>query len=307
MGAARENMNANVSITLPHPEDREIAVKWNGEAFELDNEHLRVLAYDVSPSGWDDDLTHLHEEAGGSDHFIDVASRRHALSEAKRAAGETPSVVLEVGVSSGFLLAELLAELPRHIVIGADYTRDTLERLGRRLKQVPLIQFDLTDCPLPDEFANVAILLNVLEHVGDDRAAAAELFRILRPGGRVIIEVPAGPDLYDVYDQALMHFRRYDLAGLSCLLEEAGFVIERKSHLGVFLYPAFYLSKRLNQVRYGGENARSPQTVAARQIAATKRAGIIGRSMMWLEDALRPHVGYTRGIRCLVTAVKPIS
>lgn len=291
-------------ITLPHPTVPGASVKWNGEAFDLGNESVRVLAYGVSPSGWTNELTRLHEDAGGSDHFIDVASRSHALTEVQRSVRRTPSVVLEIGVSSGFLLSELKARLPGHAIVGADYTRDTLEDLGQRLSQVPLIQFDLTRCPLPDAFADVVIALNVLEHISDHEAALAELYRILRPDGSLIIEVPAGSSLFDIYDKALMHYRRYDMPTLLTLLHHAGFSIEQKSHLGFFLFPAFYLSKRLNQLRYGRTHAGPTQEVAARQIAATKKTGALGQLVMRLEDSLRPYVPYPVGLRCLVTAIK---
>ena len=135
---------------------------------------------------------------------------------------------------------------------------------------IPLIQFDLTRCPLPDNFADVVVLLNVLEHIGDHEAAVRHLFRITRPGGAVIIELPAGSSLFDVYDRVLMHHRRYDMPDLVGLLQRAGFVIERKSHLGFFLYPAFYLSKRLNQRRYPEGAAVNEQEIVAGMIAATK-------------------------------------
>ena len=291
-------------MALPHPTAPGASARWTGEAFDLGNERVRVLAYDVSPSGWTDELTRMHEDAGGSDHFIDVASRAHALAEAERSVPRTPSVVLEIGVSSGFLLRELKARLPGHAVVGADYTRDTLEALGRRLGQVPLIQFDLTRCPLPSAFADVVIALNVLEHIGDHEAAAAELYRIIRLGGTLILEVPAGASLFDVYDKALMHHRRYDMPDLVALLERAGFTVERKSHLGFFLFPAFYLSKRLNQLRYRDKDAAAAREVAARQIVGTKRTGVAGRLLMRLEESLRPYIPYPVGIRCLVTAVK---
>jgi SAM-dependent methyltransferase len=278
------------------------SARWNGEAFDLGNERVRVLAYDVSPSGWTDELTRLHEDAGGSDHFIDVASRSHALAEAERSVRCTTSIVLEIGVSSGFLLSELKARLPGHAVVGADYTRDTLEALGRWLRQVPLIQFDLTRCPLPDAFADVVVALNVLEHIDDHEVAVAELYRIIQPGGTLIIEVPAGSSLFDIYDKALMHHRRYDMLGLLNLLERAGFTIERKSHLGFFLFPAFYLAKRLNQLRYDGRDAASAQMIAARQIAVARKTGGFGRLVMHLEHSLRPYIRYPVGVRCIVTA-----
>jgi hypothetical protein len=118
------------ALAFPDPSDPSRCVAWNGTAFDLGDEKVRVLAYDVSPSGWTDELTHLHEEAGGSEHFIDVASRNHACKEAERWLRRTPSVLLEIGVSSGFLLRELQSRLNEHTVIGPITHGGRLKRWG---------------------------------------------------------------------------------------------------------------------------------------------------------------------------------
>jgi hypothetical protein len=66
------------------------------------------------------------------------------------------------------------------------------------------------------------VLVNVLEHFEDDAAAVSHVARVLKPGGVAVIEVPAGPQLFDVYDKYLQHFRRYQLADLCRLVERAG-------------------------------------------------------------------------------------
>lgn len=293
------------TIALPHPTEPSRQVAWNGEAFVVDGAAIRVLAYDVSQSGWTDELTQLHEEVGGSDHFIDVASRNYAIEEVTRSVTSAPSTVLEIGCSSGFLLRELLQRLPRHRIIGADYTRGTLEALAAKMPGVPLVQFDLTKCPLPDAFVDVAVLINVLEHIDDHKAAVAQLFRIVRPGGSVIIEVPANSSLFDVYDRVLMHYRRYNMSDLVNLLTSAGFEIERRSHLGFLLYPAFYLAKRLNQIRYRKQADVNEQQLVADMIASTRKSSWIMGLVMRLETTLRRYFYLPVGIRCLVTCRKP--
>jgi SAM-dependent methyltransferase len=292
-------------LRFPAPTNRGGSAEWDGETFRLANERTRILAYDVSPSGWTDELTTLHEESGGSSHFIDVASRSHAVAEVVRCAGSNEATVLEVGCSSGFLLRDLLAKLPNAKIIGADYTWGTLEALGKRLPGVPLLQFDLTRCPLPDAFADATVLLNVLEHIRDHEAAIRHLFRITRPGGAVIIEVPAGAHLFDVYDRVLMHERRYDMRELVSLVEAAGFVVERKSHLGAFLYPPFYLSKRLNQRRYPPGVEVNERALVAGMIGATGKSSWFMGGLMRMEAAIRQHVHFPVGIRCLLTCRKP--
>jgi SAM-dependent methyltransferase len=292
-------------FVLPHPTDSGRNVAWTGDAFELDGKPARILVYEVSPSGWTDELTHLHEEIGGDDHFMDVASRAHTLSEVARCTDPAGSTILEIGVSSGFLLSKLAMQGTKHRVFGADYTLETLQTLGPKLPQMPLVRFDLTHCPLRDGTVDVVVLSNVLEHVGDHAAASMHLFRIVRPGGAVIVEVPAGPKLYDVYDRVLMHHRRYAMRQLTELMESAGFVIERRSHLGFFLYPAFYLAKRLNQLRYAKHDACNDQRLVEDMIAATRKRSAAMSALMRFEAALRPHVYFPFGIRCLLTCRRP--
>lgn len=292
------------ALLLPHPTDRSRMVRWTGNAFDVDGEPVRVLAYAVTPSGWTEELTRLHEDAGGSDHFIDIASRAHAVDEAARVAGPVPSVIVEIGCSSGFLLRDLMARLPDHFFLGADYTYGTLETLVTHLPAVPLVQLDLTHCPLPDAFADVVVLLNVLEHIEDDEAALGELFRIVRPGGSVIIEVPAGGSLYDIYDRALLHHRRYDMSILLARLQKSGFRIERKTHLGFLLYPAFYLFKRLNQLRCRVGSDIDEQALIRHMIAATKQTSRLLGFLMTCERTLRRCMYLPFGIRCLVTCRK---
>ncbi len=295
----------NGSLAFPHPMDPSRTVAWNGEAFDVDGQTVRVLGYDIAESGWTDELTQLHEEVGGSDHFIDVASRAHAVEEVVRCAGSDCSTILEVGCSSGFLLREMLARLPHHRIFGSDYTRGTLEALARRVPDIPLIQFDLTTCPLPDAFVDVVVLLNVLEHIDNHEAAAAQLFRIVRPGGAVIIEVPAAPELFDVYDRVLMHYRRYNMNDLVRLVRGAGFIVERRSHLGFFLYPPFYVKKRINQYLYPARTKVDEQKAVADMISSTRRTSRIMNLIMGFERVLRPLLYFPKGVRCLVTCRKP--
>jgi hypothetical protein len=128
----------------------------------------------------------------------------------------------------------------------------------------------------------------------------------LRPGGVAIIEVPAKAVLFDIYDRVLMHFRRYDMHQLTRVLRKAGFTIERRSHLGFFLFPAFYLSKRLNQLRYPARPDVDEMRIVSRMISTTRSSSLM-RYVMVAESALREHVYLPVGIRCLVTCRKCVS
>jgi SAM-dependent methyltransferase len=92
--------------------------------------------------------------------------------------------------------------------------------------------------------------LDLLEHLGDDAAAAAELYRVLRPGGRLIVTVPAYPGLWSAHDEAMGHVRRYRRAGLRRLLSGAGFEVRWLSYFLFFLAGPMAAVK-LGQRRWG--------------------------------------------------------
>jgi SAM-dependent methyltransferase len=266
------------------------------------------LRYPVGHSGWSDDLTVLHEsEAGDGAHYIDAASRKHAVAEIVRVTqGISRPAILEVGISSGYLLQDIKNAVPNACLLGSDYTDGRMETIASRMPDVGLLQFDLTRCPLPDGVFDVVVALNVLEHIEGDAIAAREMVRVLKPGGSLVIEVPAGPNLYDDYDRQLMHFRRYTMRSIETLLSSAGLTVERRSHLGVLLFPLFYAVKKANRLL--NKQARSQQrSKVAMAIRLSMAVGSIGRLLMALEAAARRYVYLPFGIRCLVTARKPQS
>ena len=72
-----------------------------------------------------------------------------------------------------------------------------------------------------------------------------------------------------------------------------------------FLYPLFYLAKRLNQRRYSEDAAGDEKKIVATMIAGTQKSSSLMRLLMKMEQMLRPHIYLPFGVRCLVTARKP--
>lgn len=292
-----------IPFALPPVPDHPGTPVWTGGGFLVGGQLRRILAYGSHPSGWTDHLTDLHEATAGDTHFIDVASRAHAIAEIERTKRGQGGVVLEVGISSGYLVEALARRLPGAAIVGADYTYGTLEKAVARVpSDVPLLQFDLVECPLPDSSVDVVVLLNVLEHIERDTLALAQVQRILKPGGVAIIEVPAGSHLYDSYDKALMHWRRYDMPGLERLVRGAGLTVERRSHLGFFVYPGFAAAKRARRARPATEEKLDLHVRTS--IRQSKRLGGLASRLMAAEAVLRRRMYLPWGIRCLVTARK---
>lgn len=79
---------------------------------------------------------------------------------------------------------------------------------------------------IPDSSVDYAYTLNVLEHIQDDRDAIANLFRCLKPGGRLLVYVPAFQLIYSRMDDHVGHFRRYRRGAMATSLREAGFEVD---------------------------------------------------------------------------------
>lgn len=276
---------------------------WTGMEFVIGSKRTPVLCYHEASSGWSNELTEMHEDIIGADHYIDRSSRQNAMNFLSPILKKPAPVILEIGCSSGFLLKELRHKAKHVRLIGSDFIGALLFKLSRNLKGVPLVQFDITKCPLDDSSVDGVVMLNVLEHIENDLAALKQLYRILKPKGLAVIEVPAGPHLYDFYDKHLLHHRRYKLNDLKSLVRKAGFTIERASHLGFFIYPVFAIVKKLNRRKWQQIPESERKSLVSRQIKQAN-ANPVMHAIMKMELALGKYLNYPIGIRCLVTLRK---
>jgi ubiquinone/menaquinone biosynthesis C-methylase UbiE len=291
-----------VEYPWPIPPGHETAPVWTEQGFVLDGKPTLVLSYLVGSSGWTDDLTRFHEDTAGTDHPMDRASRAFALGSLDLLPRKD-GVVLEVGCSSGYMLRLIKQKLPDALVIGTDYVLGPLEALAPTLPDVPIVQFDLTRCPLPSASVDAVIMANVLEHIKDDRAALAQAYRILRPGGLLILEVPAGPQLYDIYDELLMHHRRYTMARIRRLFTRTGFEIVSASYLGALIYPAFMVVKLKNR-RHLSRSSDEKKRIVADNISSTGSNPML-EIAFGIEASLRRWVRWPFGIRCVLIGRRP--
>ena len=289
---------------LPPVPDSPAIPTWTGRGFQIGPKLEPVLSYAVTDdSGWTDGLTDFHESLAGDRHYIDVASRRNSLSRLRTWVKVDRPVIMDIGCSSGFLLRDIRAAFPDARVVGADYVPAPLHKLARAHPDWPLIQLDLTTSPLPDACLDAASLSNVLEHIGDDALAMRQVFRMLRPGGVAVIEVPAGPTLFDVYDKQLMHFRRYNRKGLHHVLAGAGFEVHDESYIGFLVYPPFALIKKRNKRYLSLPDEEQLQIVEGSISIASENP--IMNAIMSVEGLLRYRLPFPFGIRCVAVGRKP--
>jgi 2-polyprenyl-3-methyl-5-hydroxy-6-metoxy-1,4-benzoquinol methylase len=134
-----------------------------------------------------------------------------------------PASILEAGCGWGTNLEAL--EVAGYQITGLDVSRKTLDRLDRAHRK--LVEADLSQA-LPEILPayDCVLALDVIEHIDDDRRAVRELRRLVKPDGRVIVSVPALPELYSQFDEVQGHRRRYTAQSLRLCLEGAGFIVE---------------------------------------------------------------------------------
>ena len=113
-----------------------------------------------------------------------------------------------------------------------------------RARGFTAMQADARDLPLDDEAFDLLVAFDVLEHIDEDHKAAAEIRRVLRPGGTALIAVPCDMDLWSDHDVATGHFRRYDRSSLIDLITGAGLEIESLWSWNVLLRPVVKLRRR---------------------------------------------------------------
>jgi SAM-dependent methyltransferase len=142
--------------------------------------------------------------------------------------------ILELGAGTGHNLAMLSrfgeVEASELDPVARDIAS---ERLGR-----PVVEAALPDLSMfPAKSYDLVALLDVLEHVTDDRGSLAAIFERLKPGGALLLTVPINPWMWSAHDVAHHHHRRYRKAEIRKLALDTGYQIELLSPFNSLLFP----------------------------------------------------------------------
>lgn len=265
-----------------------------------DEARAPFLSYtDRASTNWSDELEVLHDEATRT-HFLDVWTREAIVRRIGPLAGD--STIADLGCSTGYLLEDIRALYPGATLIGIDLVASGLVKAHALVPSARLIQADVCALPLSDRGVDAVVSANLLEHVPDDTAALAEIARVLKPGGRAVIVVPAGPSTFDYYDRFLGHERRYGRGELARKARASGLEVLEDVHLASLVYPAFWLVKQRNRRRYDDLEGEQLERRVAADIAGTSDSRI-GRALRRVEEGL--HLRLPFGVRDLVVLGMP--
>jgi ubiquinone/menaquinone biosynthesis C-methylase UbiE len=169
-----------------------------------------------------------------SAHPWSVGRRDILLRLIKQLAVPKDADVLEVGTGGGALIEDMVND-GFSSVVGIDMSDLAVGAArGRGLTQVH--QGDATALEFDDDSFDVVIASDVLEHLVDERKALAEWSRVLRPGGQMLIFVPAFAFLWSQHDVENQHYRRYSRSMLESVLKQSGFGIDRIGYWNAWLF-----------------------------------------------------------------------
>jgi SAM-dependent methyltransferase len=166
-------------------------------------------------------------------HWWFLGRRAVILAEMARRLPAGRARMAELGCGSGGML-EALARFGTAVGVETDAA------LRARAQERGL---DVRAGALPDAIPlhpgrwDAVCLFDVLEHVDDEAGALAACRRLLVPGGRLFVTVPAYAWLWSRHDELLGHRRRYTARGLRQVAERAGFTVERLTYFNTILAP----------------------------------------------------------------------
>jgi SAM-dependent methyltransferase len=211
------------------------------------------------------EATEIRKLAALEDRHWWYYERRVLLARALRKLG-TPGAALDIGAAGGGNTRVLRAHGWQPVAL--EYGEEGASVAHER--GLPVIRADARHLPVPAERLDLVTAFDVLEHIEEDHEAAAEIRRVLRPGGTVLIAVPADMKLWSAHDEAVGHVRRYDRAGLLEVVEKAGLVVDELWSWNVLLRPVAAWRRR-KSTGSDLDDIATPVNLGLRAVIAAER------------------------------------
>lgn len=185
--------------------------------------------------------------------------------------------ILEVGCGTGHNL-QMLEKFGTVDGIEIDDAARAIaeKRLGRAIASSPLPELK----GITRGYYDLVAALDVVEHVDDDKATIAALASCIKPGGKLLVTVPAHQWMWSAHDELNHHKRRYSKSGLRALIEQSPLQLDKLGYFNSLLFPLAVGARVAARVtgRGGDDDALPPKPVNyafERAFAAERR--LVGR------------------------------
>ena len=132
--------------------------------------------------------------------------------------------------------------------VGTDFSEEALHFCLQRGHKL-LCKADAAELPFHDEQFDIITALDVIEHLDDDLIALQELRRTMKPGGLLVVSVPAYPLLWSYWDDILGHRRRYTTGSMREVMTKAGLRVRKVSYSNAIILAPTVAVRLLKSVR----------------------------------------------------------
>lgn len=156
------------------------------------------------------------------------------------------AAVLDAGCGTGGMILRLRAQHPEWTYSGIDFMPLACELARRRCgTDVDVRVASITELPFADGSFDAVVSADVVCQVDNPEVAAREFFRVLRPGGIVVINVPAYMWMWSYHDDSCQTKHRYTRPEIDALLGGAGFERRWTTHWNALPFPVVWAKRKL--------------------------------------------------------------
>jgi SAM-dependent methyltransferase len=221
------------------------------------------------------------------------ALRANLMALLRRRRG-TVTRILDAGCGTGGLLRFLARSLPDVEIIGLEFDGEAA-RIASGKAHHPVANGSINHLPFADHCFDVVISADVLCHGGvDEEGALRELHRCLKPGGLLLLNLPAYRWMLSPHDRVVHNVRRYTSGGLRTQLAAHGFQPVATSYWNTLLFPLMVLRRKLSRADATSDVRPFPAPIerlfdalTGLETAILKRGGVLPFGGSVLASAVR--------------------
>jgi SAM-dependent methyltransferase len=166
--------------------------------------------------------------------------RRAILARELRRLTAPPGRALDIGAAGGGNTRVLRAHGWQAVAL--EYSESVAD--VAKARGIPAIRADARELPLESASCGLVTAFDILEHIDEDYLAAAEIARVLKPGGTALIAVPCDMALWSAHDDEVGHVRRYTRPELITVIQKAGLTVDDVWSWNVLLRPVVAVRRK---------------------------------------------------------------